>query len=167
MSFVPCLSLAEKIVWPIRDVLSEAKLNTRIVVKGKIKKRLGFDYFVIGDETGELVLLKDTIRPNLRVGDEVVIMGIYEDSEKYSSYEGQIDIVSIAKPTHEKGVKKLIQKYGRERSPRDNPGASIENRAAEKDSVEKRLLRLETLKNKNLITTEEYKEHRQRILNEL
>jgi hypothetical protein len=105
----------------------------------------------------------------LKIGDEVVAYGRYIGRSPIYVKHPELDVIELASATDDAGPA-LVAKRGVEPGTYPDlppPNASPGHPAAAERTVEHRLEELNSLKSKGLITDDEYKQQRDRILGSL
>ena len=154
---------------PIADILANASRKDTVVVKGKVKRPFNFDTFLLTDGTGEIAVSLVGLQQNVGPGDSIIVAGRYQGKFSYVSRYGLVEATAWAKAVDPRAAE-LLRAYGVTASPAPSPSASSSPTspvATPVPDVETRLKKLENLKNRNLISPEEYREQRRRILNDL
>lgn len=164
----PCLR-AEGRPWTTSEVIESAKRKAKVVIQGKIERAINFDYFVLTDDSGAIILNAAGVRHRLAVGDKIVVWGRYLGrSDRYPQARAEIEAIEMA-PVDTPEAARILE--GRT-APAPVPDVSANPPAPDAApavslSIESRLRTLEDLKEKKLISDDEYKDTRKRILNDL
>ncbi|MBV9079995.1 MAG: SHOCT domain-containing protein [Elusimicrobia bacterium] len=154
----------------LSDVLSTVRRKEKVLVSGTIARALTLDLFVLNDGTAEVLLNTANLPVSLAAGSKVVAWGRFQGrSDKQPKFAGEIEGIEVAL-ADSGAAADLIKAHGRP-APSPVPAFSDAKPAAGTPvpgrSVETRLRDLDELKAKGLVTDEEYKEQRRRILNDL
>lgn len=158
--------LAEKAPRPIKDLLQSGRMRDKALIQGKVTKQIDLDYYIVEDETGDIVVGVRDVRHKLKLGDTLLAFGRYQGRTAFRSRKGQLDVTEFAMGEDAAASAALVERYGTEpKAP--EPVAQPPAPPAPARSVESRLQELENLKSKNLISADEYQQQRQRILNDL
>lgn len=157
---VSCLAHA---TWPIKDVLKQANRREKVLIEGRIQRAFDFDTFLVSDSSGEIAVSFVGLKQNVGASDNVVIYGWFDGRATYVAKYGLLYALEWAPAADADALRK---KYtaSRPTEPLNTP-----ERASSPASlnIESRLKVLEDLKNKGLISTDEYQDQRKRILNDL
>jgi hypothetical protein len=163
-----------KRLWTIGEILEDTKYRTQVVIKGEISKSYDFDFHLLDDGTGVIMVNGSHVNQHFGVGDEVVIYGRYIDSEANKPKDEEIRVIKFATSEKDPPVDQWIAKYGKEDEPQEKNTGEISAQKNIKQpistapsDIETRLKKLSDLKEKGLITEEEYQQQKKRILNEL
>lgn len=151
----------------IDDTLKNTGIRKKVLIQGTVKRSFDFDNVLLTDDTAEIAVGLASVKQNVRDGDKILVYGRFEGRLNYKARYGFINALEWAPVGDPKGDA-LIAKYGVEPStaPAESDSASSSAPAPQR-SVESRLRELEDLKTKKLITDDEYKEQRKRILGQL
>lgn len=148
----------------IKDVLENSRVRDKVVVEGTIKRAFDFDNFLVADSSSEIAVSFIGVRQDLKAGDPVVVYGKFRGKFSYLSRYGLIEAIEFLKPSDPKAAelrsKDEAPPMQSSQTPPLPPPAPAKN-------VETRLRELEDLKIKNLISPDEYKDQRKRILDSL
>lgn len=153
---------AEKAPMPMADVLAGARFKQPVLVRGSIVKQLDFDTYVIQDNSEKLLANFKGVKQRLGVGDTLIVYGMYLGKGISRSAKGDIDVKAYAFVSDEAASKALIEKYGSETAALRSVSTPLAIDPPK--TIESRLRELDELKTKNLVTDQEYKEQRKRIL---
>lgn len=153
---------------PIQDVLKNAQRREKVLVEGTVKKAFDFDTFLVTDDSGEIAVSFLGVKQHVGTGDAVVAYGLFDGRASYVSRYGLINALDWAPAADPKALD-LKTKYDLTPSPSPTPASSTPATTpnAPTRSVESRLRELDELKGKGLVSPDEYKEQRKRILGEL
>lgn len=150
---------AEKQPQPISDVISKAYHRQRVLVQGTVEKRMDWETVVLKDQTETLLLNCNRVRQDFKIGDTLVVYGLYQGRINQPVARGSLEVTEWALFSNEAASKKLVEKYGKEPVAMPSPVVP--------EPTEARLKALDELKSKKLISDKEYKEQRKRILESL
>jgi hypothetical protein len=155
---------ADKKPRTIQDVSQNARLRDKVVVQGTIRRRINFDLFIAEDASGPIGLSFEGLRQRLRIGDTIVVAGKFQGRYVLEGRIARLDVISFAAPGTPDAAA-LIEKFGEAPAAPQAPETSPS--PAPVRSIEDRLRRLDELRDKKLVTPEEYAEQRKRILGDL
>ncbi|MFN0117207.1 MAG: SHOCT domain-containing protein [Elusimicrobiota bacterium] len=163
----------------IDDILTQSKFRQKIFTVGVVKKPLNFDDFIVSSDQGTLVLVRfKGIKQDLKTGDKIFVYGRHLGRPALPGVKLEIEAIEYALDTKTENRDALLSKYGVP-VPIEVPviksteTVSITPVVTEAEStndssfIEKRLMRLDGLKQKGLISEDEYKAQRKRILESL
>ncbi len=166
-------AFAEKQPQPIEWVLKNSRTRARVLVQGTITKQIDFDNLILTDSGGSLRLDAFRVHQYLSKGDKVIVYGLYLGRITEDSARGKLEVLDflpIKASDNPEKARQFIEKYGSDPVPAVKsdpvPAANHPAKATDK-TVESRLKELDDLKAKNLLSDEEYKEQRKRILGSL
>ena len=149
---------------PINDVLKSAGLRDKVVISGQAVRFFDFDTILISDGNDWIAVSFAGLKHAIHLHDRVVIAGRFRGRAVYLMRYGLLDAFDWA-PASDPRANDLITQFGVAISSPVVAGPSLT--PAPSANVESRLRTLDDLKKKNLITDEEYRDQRKRILNEL
>ncbi len=159
-----------KIVRSIDDVLHNAKRRDIVFVAGTVKQSFDLYNVLLVEGRSEIAVSLADVPQDVRPGDKIAVVGWFDGRLSYRSSYGLIIATDWAPQNSPKFVE-LRNKYGIVFStpvPSPAPVAvSVAASSASISTIELRLRELEDLKTKDLVTPDEYKQQRKRILDQL
>lgn len=151
----------------IGRVTASARRREKVLVEVTLKRALTLDRFLATDGTGEVFLDATGLRHDLKVGDRVVVWGRYMGRSDHDANVSELEALSLA-PSGSEEAGKLLLAHGRPApSPSPSVAPSVWPSPSPRPSIESRLREVDDLTEKGLITTEERRRIREKILSEL
>jgi hypothetical protein len=141
----------------IDDVLHNAKRRETVLIAGTVKRSFDLDTVLLADDGGEIAVSFVGVRQDVRPGDAIAVVGRFDGRLTYRSSYGLLNATQWVSQSDPKFAE-LRKQYN---------VAVATTPVTPAPGVESRLRALDDLKAKNLVTPEEYREQRTRILNQL
>jgi hypothetical protein len=155
----------------IDEVLNGA-YRSRVLTCGEIKRGFDFDHFMLADKTQEVAIGMAGLKHDLKTGDKICVYGIFHGPRSYRNRYPLIEVREMISQSKPEAVEKAVAQYGTTKPvPAPTPNKPPENPAPEAPpaprTIEERLNELTRLKEKGVISPEEFEYNRKRILGEL
>lgn len=159
---------AENVPFPLGHASKEVRNREKIVVQGRVEKKIDLDHFVLADASGQLILTMQGVRHNLQKGDDVTVYARFIRSPaNFPRYDGELEALDFAMSTEKEKAAQLVEKFGRPFSSKPSEEEPEVPSPAPPGPVEDRLRKLDDLKKQGLISDDEHRRHRDRILESL
>lgn len=146
--------------WSADEVSAQARRKSKVLVEGRISRAIDFDTFVLTDPSGDMLLDAKGVRHDLGTGDAVLVWGRYLGRSDRRPAMAEIQAIDIVASGTPEAAALLAARAAEPPAP---PAAA----PAAGSSIETRLKALDDLKAREIVTDDEYRQQRQRILDEL
>ncbi len=163
--------------WTSDEVIHQARKRAKIVVQGHIERAINFDYFIFADDTGKLLLNAASVKQRMAAGDKVAVYGrVLGHATRFDQTLTEIEALEVGTDGSDDAKRILSTRLASTESvpaaavPAPSPitaATPLPEMPGAENSIESRLKFLEELKKKSLITDDEYREQRKRILGDL